>query len=468
MITTFVRGLITLLLRLYFRRIERFHPERVPASGPVLFVSNHPGSITDAFIVGTSVPRLVHFVATVQLFKSTALASFLRRCGVIPINRKADDPRAMRSVAATFEACYDVLEHDGAVGIFPEGLSYDDSQLKEVKSGAARMAIELESRHNGTLGLRIAPVGLTYSAKERYRSDVLVHFGEPIDVARHLPAQNSDRKSAIHALTALIEQRLRALIVDLPDLEHQRIVAAVKRLYRDKLRLGNLLIKESLAPQAEDLVLTQQISQGLRFFEKNFPERYSSFVDHLHRYERRLEQFGVSDETIEHLESRHPVARNVGATARIVALAPIAFYGWVHRIVPALLVEWAVGHFTHKGLRKAQTAHASMLAGLVGFTLFYGACIAAVDALLGWHVALWYAVSLPVAGLIAHLHLQWMREEAADLRAATLLHRLPLAKRVLVTMRERLIDELTELRAEYRRSALGVTPEPVQEVAPLA
>ena len=57
-----VGGLVRLLLKLYFRRIERFHAERVPAEGPVLFVSNHPGSVTDAFIVGTSVPRQVHFI----------------------------------------------------------------------------------------------------------------------------------------------------------------------------------------------------------------------------------------------------------------------------------------------------------------------------------------------------------------------------------------------------------------------
>src|SRR6266571_4253488 len=166
-LTSAVARLVRLLLGIYFRRIELFHPERVPLRVPVLFASNHPASITDAFIIGTSVPRQVHFVATVQLFRFKPLAWLLSQCGIIPINRLKDDPRSMRSVIDTFEACFKVLEQGGAVGIFPEGISYDDSQLKLVKSGAARMALEFEHRHGGALGLKIVPVGLTYSGKEQ-------------------------------------------------------------------------------------------------------------------------------------------------------------------------------------------------------------------------------------------------------------------------------------------------------------
>ena len=36
----------------YFRRIERFHQERVSADGPVLFPSNHPNSLTETFVIG--------------------------------------------------------------------------------------------------------------------------------------------------------------------------------------------------------------------------------------------------------------------------------------------------------------------------------------------------------------------------------------------------------------------------------
>src|SRR3954464_8004984 len=124
-----LRWLIGLAMGFYFRRIERFHPERVPSAGPVLFVSNHPNSLTDSFVIGASVPRKVSFVATVQLFRFAPLKWILLRCGVIPINRAQDNPRTMKSVTDAFEACFRVLETGDAVAIFPEGITYDDAHL---------------------------------------------------------------------------------------------------------------------------------------------------------------------------------------------------------------------------------------------------------------------------------------------------------------------------------------------------
>ena len=112
--------MIRLALGFYFRRIERFHAERVPAAGPVLFTSNHPNSLTDSFVIGAAVKRKVNYVATVQLFRIKPVKWLLTQCGVIPINRVKDDPKAMRTVAETFEACFRVLERGEAVGFSPK------------------------------------------------------------------------------------------------------------------------------------------------------------------------------------------------------------------------------------------------------------------------------------------------------------------------------------------------------------
>ena len=283
-------------LGFYFVRIERFHHERVPLAGPVLFTSNHPNSLTDAFVIGSSVARKVNFVATVRLFRFGPLGWLLTRCGVIPINRVKDDPRGMRTVAGTFEACYRVLEHGEAVGIFPEGITHDDPQLKTVKSGAARMSLELEHRHAGKLGLQIVPVGLTFSEKERYRSYALVNFGAPIRPVDFLPAYRLNRHAAIHALNEEIERRIRALILHLPHLERARVVAAVKRLYLERLWAGNSVIHEPVTPHTGELLLTQAIATAVDATFEGHPDRAAEFVHKLDRYERLLRQLHLSDE----------------------------------------------------------------------------------------------------------------------------------------------------------------------------
>ena len=239
-----MRGIIGVGLGFYFRRIERFHPERVPASGSMLFTSNHPNSLTDSFVIGAAVPRKVNFVATVQLFQFKPLKWLLSNCGMIPINRVKDDPRSMRTVADTFEAVYRVLERGEAVGIFPEGITHDDPQLKTVKTGAARMALELEHRHGGKLGLQIVPVGLSLSAKNKYRSEVLVNFGPAIRAADFLAGYAERKKECINALNAEIEKNIQLLILHIPQMKHARVVEAVKRLYLDKLRVANRTVPE--------------------------------------------------------------------------------------------------------------------------------------------------------------------------------------------------------------------------------
>jgi 1-acyl-sn-glycerol-3-phosphate acyltransferase len=443
-------------LRIYFRRIERFHPERAPADGPVLFVSNHPGSVTDAFIVGTSVPRVVHFVATVRLFRKKFVAALLLRCGIVPINRRQDNPEAMRTVADTFEQCFRVLEQGGAIGIFPEGVSYSDERMRPVKTGAARIALEIEDRHDGALGLRIAPVGLTYEAKGRYRRDVLAHFGEPFRAADWLAGYRANRHDGVQALTTAIEARIRDLILDLPSLDHQRIVASVKRLYLDRLRSGNLLVAEPMPERAEELILSQAIARALAYFEDREPARLQAFVIDLMRYERRLWMLGLSDRAVRTVaEPDRAPAAGFWQAVSLVATSPIALYGWVHRLAPVWFIEWAVEKYSPRENRRAQIALGSMIAGLIAFSALYAAAASLMWYLAGVQWAVIYSISLPLTGLFAHAWLRALVRWGGQVRTGWLLSRLPLTRRHLARMRERLIAEIDAFRGDYRRGVMG-------------
>jgi 1-acyl-sn-glycerol-3-phosphate acyltransferase len=439
----------------FFRRIERFRVDRVPARGPVLFVANHPGSATDAFLIGTSVPRAVNFVATASLFRNPLMAGFLHRCGVIPVNRRQDDPTKMHLVEDTFARCYDAFDAGGAIAIFPEGVTYDDERLRPIKTGAARLALGAESRRQGQLGLRIVPVGLTYSAKDRFRSDVLVQFGEPIDVAGWIDSHREDPVGAVRGLTAEIERRLRELILDLPSSDHQQIVSAVKRLYLDTLRAGNLIVREPMPRAAEELVLTQAISSALRHFETHYPERLTEFVVDLMHYERRLWVLGLTDRDV---TSAAPAdaARARQRLARLVAGAPVALYGWIHHFGVAWLIDVAIRRSTPAMSRRAEVPHRSMIAGLIGFGVLYLVLGSAMWWLAGGWIALLYVVSLPLAGIFASRYLQWLWRYGANMRLRGRLRRIPFSQRGLLRRRERLIEQIEGFRADYRREVLGI------------
>jgi glycerol-3-phosphate O-acyltransferase/dihydroxyacetone phosphate acyltransferase len=447
-----MRRLIGLALGFYFRRIERFHIERVPASGPVLFVSNHPNSLTDSFVIGASVPRKVNFIGTVQLFSFKPVKWLLTQCGVIPINRVKDNPKAMRSVSDTFEAVYHVLERGEAVGIFPEGVTYDDSTLKEVKSGAARMALELEHRHGGKLGLKVVPVGLTYSAKEIYRSDALVNFGEPILAADFIESYAERRKECIVRMTEEIERRIQSLILHIPKLEEARVVEGVKRLYFDRLLVGNRIASGSVAGQARELALTQQIAEVVARVYRAQPERAAAFGARLDFYERWLKRLKISDAALELFPQTGKLAAQTAEWAFIAIVgAPIALYGWLHRLIPYALIKWSSQIFTMPGRRKAQASTTAIAAGVVGFGVCYAIYITVFQWLFGWPASFWYALSLPVTGLLAHYYLRELRRLCASVHTTVVLMRAPFAAKRLLAMRARLIAEIEAVRAETER-----------------
>src|SRR5438046_8087605 len=73
-LTCTVKSALRTLLNVYFGRLELFHAEPVPLDGPALFAPNHPGSVTDAFVIGTSLPRPLPFVPPVHMSPSRPLA----------------------------------------------------------------------------------------------------------------------------------------------------------------------------------------------------------------------------------------------------------------------------------------------------------------------------------------------------------------------------------------------------------
>lgn len=453
-----VHGLVRAALGFYFARIELFHPERVPLVGPALFASNHPNSLADAFVIATTVSRKVNFVATVQLFRFRALRWLLTQCGVIPINRAKDDPRAMRTVMDTFQLCHRVLERGEAIGIFPEGITHDDPQLKTVKTGTARMALDLEHRHGGRLGLQVVPVGLTFSAKEIYRSEVLVHFGEPIRVADFLAGYAERRHECIQRLSAEIERRIQALIIHLPRLERARVVEAVKRLHLDRLRVGSRVIQEPVLPRAGELLLTQAIAAAVEYVYEHQPERAAAFVRKLDRYERWLRRLRLPDDLLARLPARGwLLGRNLVWALVALVGAPVALYGWIHRWAPVAFITWAVRRFAKVPPDRTHVATVSMVSGLVGFGVCYGLFIAVVHRLFGWPVSLWYGLSLPVTSLVAHYYVRGLRRLAASVRAVILLLRAPWAANRLVTWRRELIDEIEAARQQMNRGELGNT-----------
>ena len=66
-----------------------------------------------------------------SLFKNPAVRAILLSTGNIPVDRKSKDRQVL------FRGTFDVLARGAAVALFPEGTSYTEPAIMQVKDGAA-------------------------------------------------------------------------------------------------------------------------------------------------------------------------------------------------------------------------------------------------------------------------------------------------------------------------------------------
>ena len=128
-----------------------------------------------------SVPnqRILHYWTKASLFSHPVANFVLKSSGSIPVDRKSKDRMVL------FKGTFDTLRDDKAVALFPEGTSYTEPRIMQVKDGAAWAALEYaklqreQPAGNGSKGIVIVPVAIVYTHKSKYRSDVsLAHYRE--------------------------------------------------------------------------------------------------------------------------------------------------------------------------------------------------------------------------------------------------------------------------------------------------
>jgi 1-acyl-sn-glycerol-3-phosphate acyltransferase len=200
---------LTRLARLLTRILlgSKFHlrgAASLPASGPVLIVSNHVGAV-DPALIGAWTPRPVWFMAKAELFTG-AFGWLMRGYHAFPVVRHSPDRTALRRA-------FDLLKQGSAVVLFPEGHRSETARLLRAEPGAGFVA-----RRSGAPVVPIAITGTQHVLGRHAiiprRAEVAMTFGEPFQ----LPERNRDGSQMDHQQSA---DYLMAKIAQLLPLENQ-------------------------------------------------------------------------------------------------------------------------------------------------------------------------------------------------------------------------------------------------------
>ena len=108
----------------------------IPRKGAALLAMNHVGYL-DFALAGTALlssNRLARFMAKREIFDNPIAGPLMRGMGHISVDRKNGGP--------SFVEALKTLDKGEIVGVFPEATISQSFELKEMKSGVIRLAIE--------------------------------------------------------------------------------------------------------------------------------------------------------------------------------------------------------------------------------------------------------------------------------------------------------------------------------------
>lgn len=342
---TFTRRLVHLILslalRLFFRRIEISGAHLAPRDEPLIFVSNHPNGLIDPALIFCALPRRISFLAKSTLFRIPVIKFLVTAVESLPLYRRVDTQEDLTKNRITFEKCHALLGQNRCIALFPEGISHNATRLMPVKTGAARIAlgalsIKRDETGNAPLDvLKIVPVGLYYTSKTSFRSEALIRFGAPVE-ARPVALDEAGEppREAVRELSNRIEEALLDVTLNVEDDEELEVVAKAQQLFSSLYESINL--RQTLSTEFD---LRRRIAENL------LPDAPAPGNSHAHllrkimEHEEELNALGINAENLSLLTHtrwnvfRHFLLRG----ALVVLLLPLSIPGALLHL-PAFLI----------------------------------------------------------------------------------------------------------------------------------
>ena len=443
---TVMKPLVQVALRVFFRRIEVRHPERLHLPGPLLLAGNHPNTLMDPLLAAVNRRQPIAFLAKSTFFVNPLVRAIMQSGNSIPIYRAQDTgtggvatpaERAAQN-EASFGRCYDYLGQGGTIMIFPEGTSVSERRLRPLKTGAARIALGAEARHKFQLGLQVVPVATNYFDPSKFRSDVLLNVAPPIRVADYAAAYARDPDEAADQLTEAIRVALERRLVISRDAAEDAFVQQIERTFGDHLNPD-----DDPDTLYDNFQLSRTLLQALPWAEQQFPGRLAEARGRFDNYLTELRRHGLNDEALD--------SQRRGSVAGLLNLllgAPVWLYGVLNNYLPYILPSAVAKRAT----KEAEfVAPIMLVVGMLTFPLAYTLQIAAVQHWLthDWRLTTVYGLSLPVAGFYALGYWSTLSARLRRLRAARLFRRAPDVGQALLAQRAGLVAELQEAREAY-------------------
>ena len=183
-----------------FYHIQVEGREHIPTSGGFVLASNHRSDADPPLLATRLRGQRCVFMAKEELFRNKFFGWLIRKLGAFPVTRGAGDN-------GVIETAEQYVRSGRVLMIFPEGTRSKDGRVGRGKTGVALIAAQT--------GAPVVPVGITFTGKLHFRSQIIVRFGKPIQAAE-LALGEDPKPRELAALKNRIMTEIKGLVDEPP------------------------------------------------------------------------------------------------------------------------------------------------------------------------------------------------------------------------------------------------------------
>lgn len=387
--------LVSFPYNLYYNKFQKLNWKNVPRNKPVILAETHRNAFMDSLACVNTGSSQVAQLARGDAFQNRVLRNIFHFFHMLPIWRERDEPggdiKARNDV--TFNTCFDLLANNGMVGIYPEGDCINVNMVRPLKKGICRLAFGAEERYDFNLDIQIVPVGVTYTAAEKFKKWAVISFGEPIALQAYTETYKTNPALAINQLKNAIEKGMQKVSLHISGTSHFETKEQLATMYARHMILER---NEKYEPVSK-LIEEKKVISSLEQMEATEPEEMNRLKEQLTEINKGMRNFNFRENTFDKAR-QHPLSIFLMLLYFIVML-PVFLYGTLVNYIPYIIPQRIV---QKKIKQKIFYSSIKYVIGFPIFMLFYLLLAVVVWAVLGSVLsAVIFFISFPIAGHIA-------------------------------------------------------------------
>jgi 1-acyl-sn-glycerol-3-phosphate acyltransferase len=379
--------IVRLAFKAYFRKIYLIDRDKIPKKGALVMTPNHPSAFMEACLLACFQPRSLYFLVRGDIFSNPRFLPFLRGTHQVPIFRAQDGFSNLRKNDETFRFCYLTLSLKRTVVIFPESKTIWEKRLRPIQKGAAKLSFGA-MRNHPDLDLKIVPVGVNFEDPRKFQSDVMIRFGDPIDLNSYLDQYEAHPQQTIRNVSNELGTRMEKLVYILGDKEKENAFDIAEEMFRNSFyRVQSTIFEYQYMRFSEE----KRLSSFFNSSDSN------SFRVKVEGYQDLLEVKKIKD--IQVCQSGFPFWKNV---LSVIFSTPLWVGGLVLTSFPAF-ISYKIT--TSRVKDQAFVGPIKMSLGIFLYGVYFLLATILFISLCGWNGLFLTIILMSLAYFVARTHL---------------------------------------------------------------